>query len=54
MAADSRVNSKPGPEPERVKIDGPWEEAVGKALKKKPPVKKGVPADKSADRKKTN
>lgn len=35
MANDKR---KPGPEPETVKGDGPWEEAVKRALgKKKPP-----------------
>ena len=29
---------KPGPEPERVKIEGDWEEAVKRALgKKRPP-----------------
>ena len=26
----------PGPEPERIKIDMPWKEAVKKALRKKP------------------
>ena len=29
------AKAKPGPAPERVKIDGDWESAVGKALKKK-------------------
>ncbi len=28
---------KPGPEPERLKIDGDWEDAVSKALNKKKP-----------------
>lgn len=26
----------PGPEPDRIKLDMPWKEAVKKALKKKP------------------
>lgn len=34
-----------GPEPDRVKVDIPWEEAVGKALKKKRP-KGGWPVEK--------
>ena len=36
------VNSKhkhTGPEPERVKIEGDWQDAVDKALKKKRPKK---------------
>ena len=32
----------PGPEPERLKLDGDWEQLVGKALKKKRP-KEGWP-----------
>jgi len=28
---------KPGPKPERLKINGDWEDAVKKALKRKPP-----------------
>ncbi len=28
---------RPGPDPERVKIEGDWEEAVGEALKKPRP-----------------
>lgn len=35
---------KSGPEPERVKADKPWEEAVGDALKKKRP-KEGWPKE---------
>ncbi len=30
-------SSRPGPEPETLKIEGDWEDAVGKALKKKKP-----------------
>jgi len=30
-------NSDPGPEPERLKIEGNWEAAAGKAIKKKRP-----------------
>ena len=31
-------DSKPGPEPDRVKIEGDWEEAMKRALgKKRPP-----------------
>jgi hypothetical protein len=30
-------DGKPGPEPERVKIEGDWEEAVKRALEKKRP-----------------
>lgn len=35
---------KSGPEPERVKIDKPWEDAVDDALKKKRP-KEGWPKE---------
>ncbi len=28
---------KPGPEPERVKIDGDWTDAMKKAMEKEPP-----------------
>jgi len=37
--------SKPGPSPKRVRIDGPWEEAVKRALTKPP-----LPKEKSAAR----
>jgi len=30
-------NKKPGPVPDRVKIESDWESAMGKALKKKRP-----------------
>jgi len=33
--------SKRGPEPEHVHIEGDWEDAVKKALKKPPPPKPG-------------
>lgn len=39
---------KRGPKPERVKIEGDWENAVGKALKKKRP-KDGWPQSGSHD-----
>lgn len=32
-------NGKPGPEPELLKVDGGWEDAVKKSLKKKRPPK---------------
>jgi hypothetical protein len=39
----------PGPSPERLRLEGPWEEAVDKALGRKRPVggwpKKDQPAD---------
>ena len=34
---DPAPESKPGPEPERLKIEGDWEEAVKKAMKKPRP-----------------
>lgn len=35
---DEQDRSKPGPEPERLKIEGDWKDAVKRALpKKKPP-----------------
>ncbi len=37
-----KPNNPRGPEPDRVKIDMDWEQAVGKALKKPRP-KEGVP-----------
>lgn len=42
--------SKPGPEPERVKIEGDWEEAVSKALKKQKP-DEGWPEPPKSDKK---
>ncbi|MCH7876214.1 MAG: hypothetical protein IH965_13055 [Gemmatimonadetes bacterium] len=41
------TEAKPGPEPERLKIEDDWEKAMGKALKKKKPAegwpKQGTP-----------
>ncbi len=37
MEKKSDSGKRPGPEPERLKIDGTWEEAAAKALKKKRP-----------------
>jgi hypothetical protein len=37
-------DGKPGPEPERVKIEGDWEEAVKRALEKKRPPRTGFAA----------
>ena len=34
----TKSKEKPGPKPETVKIEGDWEDAVGKALAKKRPV----------------
>lgn len=42
--------SKPGPDPERVKLDKPWEDAVKDALKKKRP-KDGWPEPEKAPKK---
>lgn len=33
----TKSKEKPGPKPERVKIDEDWEDAIDKALKKKRP-----------------
>jgi len=33
----SDKNPRPGPKPDRLKIDGDWEDAVKKALDKRPP-----------------
>jgi hypothetical protein len=41
-----------GPHPERVKIKGDWETAVGKALKKERP-KAGWPIDSEAKQRRT-
>ena len=38
MPKKSKI-SKRGPKPETLKIEGPWQKAVGKALKKKRPEK---------------
>ena len=40
----SKENQKPGPKPDRVKIDENWEDAVKKALDKPRP-KEGWPED---------
>lgn len=37
MPIDEQPRGRPGPEPEHLKIDAPWEEAVKQALRKKPP-----------------
>jgi hypothetical protein len=34
-----KVGKTRGPKPQRLKIDGDWEAAVGKAVKKAPPAK---------------
>jgi len=39
MANDKKERTVPGPKPEHVHIEGDWEEAVKKALKKPPPPK---------------
>jgi len=44
MTQQTEKKHKPGQEPERVKTDKPWEDAVGDALKKKRP-KEGWPKD---------
>jgi hypothetical protein len=38
MTTKKTTSAKPGPEAERVKIEGDWTAAVGKALKKPRPV----------------
>lgn len=40
------AKSRPGPKPERVKINDDWEKAVKKALKSPPPPKKGKDGEK--------
>jgi translation initiation factor 1 (eIF-1/SUI1) len=35
--SSGNTSAKPGPVPDRVKIQGDWEDAVKKALSKKPP-----------------
>jgi hypothetical protein len=42
MASKQKTRKKTGPAPERFKIKGDWESAVGKALKKERP-KEGWP-----------
>ena len=37
MNKEDKEKAKTGPKPDRVKIDMDWDEAVGKALKKKRP-----------------
>lgn len=49
MAKDRR--DKPGPKPDHLKLEGDWEEAMKKALKKEKP-KEGWPADKDKPKKK--
>lgn len=38
----SGPNSRPGPDPDRLKIDGDWEQCMGEALDKPIP-EKGIP-----------
>jgi hypothetical protein len=49
MASNSK--KKPGPEPDHLKIESDWEEAVKKALTKEKP-KEGWPDDKDKPKKK--
>jgi len=44
--AKPRQETPRGPKPERVHIEGDWENAVRKALKKPPPPKQGPTTDK--------
>lgn len=44
---DGDQHTKPGPEPDRLKVDTPYEEALRKALKKKPA--EGWPKHKGSD-----
>lgn len=37
MAKKRKAKAKPGPEADRLKIDGDWREAMKKAVKKKKP-----------------
>lgn len=46
--SDHTEDPKPGPDPERLKIEGDWEEAMGEALKKKKPPD-GWPKQKGRD-----
>lgn len=39
QSAKKRPRSKPGPKPDVLKIEGDWQDAVKKALTKKPPKK---------------
>jgi hypothetical protein len=41
MANNKKERTVPGPKPEHVHIEGDWEDAVKKALKKSPPPKSG-------------
>lgn len=47
MPTNAEYKKSRGPSPERVKIKGDWEKAVGKALKKERP-KEGWPIDREA------
>ena len=44
--SDDRDTTKTGPTPEHVHIEGDWEDAVKKALKKPPPPKGSTKPDK--------
>ena len=44
-------NKKTGPKPDRVKVEGDWEAAIGKALKKKRP-EDGWPESEKKEKKK--
>ena len=37
--SEKKENLKPGPEPDRLKLDGDWKDLLKKALKKEPPEK---------------
>ena len=52
-ARKKAAGKKRGPSPERLKIKGDWETAVGKALKKERP-KEGWPADRDAKKRPGN
>ena len=49
---DEKDRKHPGPDPETLKIEGDWEDAVRKALRKPPPAKRPPPPSKKTRRKK--
>lgn len=52
MTDDTKKGPKPGPDPERLALDGDWKEATKKALKKeRPPEGWPSPEDMQAEEK---
>lgn len=45
MSSETRKDGHPGPDPERLNVQGPWEDAAKKVVRKKPEPEQDVPEE---------